>query len=984
MTTAPARRDAGIPWQRAVRGAEAPGPAEPEWHRRFRIAWESPADGAGLPADLGLLEAARPLIADARRTLRECLLTDLGPDGPDGLPGVLVREPPLGWLTMAVQPALARELAAVRAGDRPEGGATPQERYAAFTRGLRDPASALAVWAAYPVLARQVVEMLDDWVAARLAFARDLTADLDALAAAFGTADPQDDRADRDGRAAHDDRDGRTLGPLVDVAFGAAETHRGGRSVALVRFERATVVYKPRSLAVDLCFDRLLGWFNAAAPAHALRRPVLLDRGDRGWSEYITAEPCPEAGLPGYFWRIGALLALTHAVHGYDLHADNVIAAGADPVVIDLEALFHTERTRPMLERARLGDPAAGRLDGSVLRTGLLPGPLVMPDVGTERPFGVDISPLGTAAVRRSLIPTPIVEDPGTDRMRVGLGYRTVPPPAGRLRLPDGSTADPRRHRDDLVAGYTFAYRRLAATGPGLLARGGPLDGCADVQVRLIQLSTFLYVRLLLESWRPDALRDAAARERGLDRLAAGWPGVPHRDALVAAEKAALWRGEVPVFEIRPGHHDVWLEDGTRLPGVLTVSPLEEIAARLAEMGPDDLAAQTDVIDASLSVLEDAPHPTPRPAPAPGPRPTTGGGTALDEAVRIARRLDETAVRAGDRIGWVTVEVVDAGSRRLAPAGLDLYGGLPGIGLFLSYLAAAVPDAWARDLAVRVAEEVVHRCREAAWLPASRRPGLEGGPGAVYHLAHAAAVHGRPGLAEFARDALLTPPPPAAAPDVLEGAAGTLLSALALHAALPSARALDVARTAAERLLEADLTEPGFGYGASGAAVALARLHALAPDARYASRARALVAAEESPGTDTGWCQGATGSALARLELRDGPVYESIPVRQRLERSLEELAVLVRNDPPPLDDSLCHGTSGHLELLTALDGSLADAPLVSTPASSRPAGPWRTALPAPAPGLLAGLAGVGYGLLRSARPDVVPSVLVLAPPRGRP
>jgi hypothetical protein len=33
----------------------------------------------------------------------------------------------------------------------------------------------------------------------------------------------------------------------------------------------------------------------------------------------------------------------------------------------------------------------------------------------------------------------------------------------------------------------------------------------------------------------------------------------------------------------------------------------------------------------------------------------------------------------------------------------------------------------------------------------------------------------------------------------------------------------------------------------------------------------------------------------------------------------------------------------------------------------------------PTPGLLDGLAGVGYGLLRLGFPDVVPSVLVLAP-----
>jgi len=43
---------------------------------------------------------------------------------------------------------------------------------------------------------------------------------------------------------------------------------------------------------------------------------------------------------------------------------------------------------------------------------------------------------------------------------------------------------------------------------------------------------------------------------------------------------------------------------------------------------------------------------------------------------------------------------------------------------------------------------------------------------------------------------------------------------------------------------------------------------------------------------------------------------------------------------------------------------------------------WRcgTPLHVETPGLLSGLAGIGYGLLRTARPDDVPSVLALEPP----
>jgi lantibiotic modifying enzyme len=43
---------------------------------------------------------------------------------------------------------------------------------------------------------------------------------------------------------------------------------------------------------------------------------------------------------------------------------------------------------------------------------------------------------------------------------------------------------------------------------------------------------------------------------------------------------------------------------------------------------------------------------------------------------------------------------------------------------------------------------------------------------------------------------------------------------------------------------------------------------------------------------------------------------------------------------------------------------------------------WLCGLPlsVQSPGLMTGLAGIGYGLLRLAEPDRVPSVLLLAPP----
>src|SRR5262249_35924327 len=87
--------------------------------------------------------------------------------------------------------------------------------------------------------------------------------------------------------------------------------------------------------------------------------------------------------------------------------------------------------------------------------------------------------------------------------------------------------------------------------------------------------------------------------------------------------------------------------------------------------------------------------------------------------------------------------------------------------------------------------------------------------------------------------------------------------------------------------------------------------------------------------------------------------------------------------------SLCHGDLGNLELLLQASETLAEPRwraevnrLAAFILEGIGREGWRcgTPLQIESPGLMTGLAGIGYGLLRLAEPAPVPSVLVLAPP----
>lgn len=138
----------------------------------------------------------------------------------------------------------------------------------------------------------------------------------------------------------------------------------------------------------------------------------------------------------------------------------------------------------------------------------------------------------------------------------------------------------------------------------------------------------------------------------------------------------------------------------------------------------------------------------------------------------------------------------------------------------------------------------------------------------------------------------------------------------------------------------------------------------------------------EHPSAMVARCHGATGIGLGRVGGL--PYLDNELVRQEI-----DIAIQTTMRQGLLDNhALCHGALGGLDLLVtavqALDNAQYRSLLAEATAmviASKDQG-WVTGAPlgVETPGLMTGLAGIGYKLLRLAEPDRVPSVLLLEPP----
>jgi lantibiotic modifying enzyme len=133
----------------------------------------------------------------------------------------------------------------------------------------------------------------------------------------------------------------------------------------------------------------------------------------------------------------------------------------------------------------------------------------------------------------------------------------------------------------------------------------------------------------------------------------------------------------------------------------------------------------------------------------------------------------------------------------------------------------------------------------------------------------------------------------------------------------------------------------------------------------------------------TAWCHGAPGIGLARL--RSLPRLDDTDIRLEIHAALKTTLAHGFGG----NHSLCHGDLGNLELLLQASEILDDPQwgyqvqrLAAIILESIGQHSWLCGIPlrVESPGLMTGLAGIGYGLLRLAEPTRVPSVLVLDPP----
>jgi type 2 lantibiotic biosynthesis protein LanM len=806
---------------------------------------------------------------------------------------------------------------------------------------------------------------------------------------------------------------------LNELRFGAGDSHCSGATVAMVGGAGWRVVYKPRSSAID---SALRGYIAGIAEDHggplSIRVPEIVDCSDYGWAEFVTHRfAAGNDELLSFYRGIGHLLALMRLLSGSDLHAENVIAQGGSPVVVDCETLFTPKIPPSPSGYGGAFDRSIGLIARTVLSIGLLPSR------GENLGFrGVDNSAVGMLSGQQPVQRQQGIVGAGTDEAYVGPILVETPvsqnhPSAGPALAE--YWPEVLRGFDDLTA----TLQRLDTAG-SLWPRMQAFEGC---RIRVVLRATEVYAEIGRMLWHPVSLHNPEpAQQRAfelLEKMAANVSMAPSDPAVMHAEIDELLEGDIPYFSCvaREGRLH-----GPR--GTSWLPPCHLVEAALSDWRSADLALERRVIQASLMSAYSNDGWTSRGTSIMRTH-RRGGDLEARRRRQVAQIIQAIVTNAiyGDdgSVAWIA-PVLTATGWSMQPLQQDFYNGISGLALlFGAYLRET---AAGRTDSINELNKLFAAALHTLHLAEAKRESLgdEGlklrpdPPGAYLGLGsqiwtYIVLAHweldGGDGLQRARK--LADQIPEAAAVDevhdLLSGSAGAIVPLLALAGKTGDKSYVRMASQLGDLLREraehrnGQACWPcsnsrqgmgGFAHGVTGIGWALTQLARATGNARHEELAQQAFAFEDAlfdeqeqnwrdlrklgdPTTMAAWCHGAVGIGLAHLNLDSTLTHAA--TRKLLRRS----AAATWRMGMGQNHCACHGDLGAWELLDQaiavgeapeeLSSSyLLDMILSSLEQHGPSCGMRGKAF---APGLLPGLGGVAYQLLRAHPEHDLPSIL---------
>lgn len=381
------------------------------------------------------------------------------------------------------------------------------------------------------------------------------------------------------------------VGQIEEIIIGKGDTH-SGTSVAIIKTDNTTLVFKPRSLFSDEFFYKVISALGENLPQRVFA-PKMLSYETHSWQEFISYKECSsDEEAARFFYNAGISQFAFYMLSSVDMHYENLICYGEYPVFVDLETLISGSIST--LEHC---EPKS--LNTSVLMTGMLPGLK-----GTQNIIDMNLSALFTGHDKSEKHHiTSIVRD--RDGAWKEITVPVITTPSQNVVKVNGKEVEAHTFEKMFVKGFNDASQVFLDQKERFLRIVDELS-TRSIKMRKILRPTIVYGKFIAASIRPEVLRSEQNYFAVFDILRKNFTIGAFGYLRVNYEIEELQKGNIPSFDIYSNSKNLYASGEMLCENYLCETPHASVRRRCLEITRELVEYQIRIIKMAFASQDKA------------------------------------------------------------------------------------------------------------------------------------------------------------------------------------------------------------------------------------------------------------------------------------------------------------------------------------------------------------------------------------------
>lgn len=378
---------------------------------------------------------------------------------------------------------------------------------------------------------------------------------------------------------------------LISIEVGQGDTHRNGRSVAILKFEKnKKIVYKPRSLFIDVGYNKFIEWLNKKPVVYKLKTIQSIDKNEYGWQQFVQSRDCQTYNeVERYYYRMGALIGILYILNSTDMHYENIIANGEFPEIVDLETIIANNIYQSSNDYFPLNINLNTILGSGVTNTG---------NLFTET-IDTDISALtGIPKQKSKKIKTSTIKYSENGDPELAFSYFETREQQNLVKL-NGKWMNPYEYNNYLEKGLSDCLSVIKNHKKYIV--NTLIDDCfKEAHIRVVPRASQVYASFLKSSYHPQYLTNGKDKEFLFELLWNVCKQEPQMKKLVNSEISDLFNNDIPYFTTKTNSLSIYNSKNQNLGKLYSKTALEMIKDKLLIIDNKTISLQLKLLKLSL------------------------------------------------------------------------------------------------------------------------------------------------------------------------------------------------------------------------------------------------------------------------------------------------------------------------------------------------------------------------------------------------